>query len=127
MAERQGKVRVESDEVQGKGSFVVVRRLSYGQKRAATRMVARAAGGTIPTDLKAEGLTIDAEYLNDNDAFTGQLLQENVLEWNWVDFDGNPLRLPKDDPGVIDQLTDDEVEFLVRHINPKKAEAQEKN
>jgi hypothetical protein len=127
MAERQGKIRIESVDVQGEGSFVVVRRLSYGQKRMATQMVARAAGGTIPTDIKAEGLTINTAYLEDNDKFTGQLLRENVLEWNWVDFDGNPLRLPKDDPAVIDQLTDDEVEFLVRHINPRKAEAPEKN
>jgi hypothetical protein len=128
VAERKGFVRVDSSEVQGEGSFALVRKLSYEQKRMATRMVAKANKGVLPSNVDAmSGMEVGTEFLDDNDEFTRSLLVENVLQWNWVDFDGKPLPLPKDDPDVIARLTDEEVEFLAKTINGQRGAAEIKN
>jgi len=42
------------------------------------------------------------------------LLEKHIVEWNWVDDDGDPLALPKDNPETLDDLTDAESELLAR-------------
>jgi hypothetical protein len=128
MAQRQGLVRVDSHEVQGEGSFVVVRKIGYAQKQAASRMLAEACGGKLPTNAAAAetGFEASTEFLQSNDRFTQDLLTENVVAWNWVDDEGQALPLPKDG-GVVEQLTDEEVTFLVRTIQGGLSQADEKN
>jgi hypothetical protein len=127
MAERKGSRRIETTDLQGEGSYVIVRTLTYGQRRMARGMFLRANGGQLPTKKEDLDIKVDARYLEDNDAFTAKLLAENVLECNWVDDKGGPLPLPKDDPEVIDGMTDEEVGFLVRMINPTPTADDEKN
>lgn len=128
MAQRQGSVRVPSDDVQGEGSFVVVRKIGYAQKQLASRMLADACGGRLPRrpDEAEERFTASTEFLTGNDDFTRQLLTENVLAWNWVDDDGQALPLPRAG-GVIERLTDDEVTFLARAIQGQQPAEAEKN
>lgn len=38
------------------------------------------------------------------------------VRWNWKDDEGNPLPQPEDDPNVYDELSDDEVIFILEHI-----------
>lgn len=46
------------------------------------------------------------------------LLAETVVEWNWVDDEGNPLPQPKDDPDVFRrELVLDEVQYLIENLN----------
>jgi hypothetical protein len=52
------------------------------------------------------------------------VLKTHVYEWNWVDDDGVPFSQPKDDPSVIDLLTDGEVAFLSTLIQGSEAEAK---
>jgi hypothetical protein len=124
MAQRQGTVRVDADDVQGAGSFVVVRKLGYAQRQMANRMMAEAFGGTLPQKVEGTDLAITTEFLAGNDAYTRALLTENVVAWNWVDDAGQPLALPCADPGVIDGLTEEEVTFLTKAIQGSATSAE---
>lgn len=127
MAQRQGIIRVDSAEVQGDGSYVVVRKLRYAQRQQATRMMAAAFGGTLPQKLEGADITLTSDFLAGNDAYTRDLLTANVIEWNWVDDTGKGLPLPSTEPGVIERLTDDEVNFLARAIQGGQTPAEVKN
>jgi hypothetical protein len=98
MAERKYKVlnRVDSAEVQGEGSFVLLKRPSWSEMRK-----------------YMEG-KIDAEDLT---VYGKQYLQMTVLDWNWVDDNGNPLPKPSDNPDVIDQLSIEESTFLMNALS----------
>lgn len=116
MAERQNTKWVDSEVVQGPGSFVVVRKLGYGQRQAATKMLSAAFGGQLPTAETLGDVAAPVALLDANDAFTRELLAENVAAWNWVDDAGELLPLPRVAAEVIDELTDEEVTFLVKAI-----------
>jgi hypothetical protein len=45
-------------------------------------------------------------------------MAEMIVEWNWVDDNGNPLSLPRDDPSVVDWLTMDEIMAIVNATRP---------
>ena len=40
------------------------------------------------------------------------VLLQRVVEWNWTDWDGQPLPLPHDEESR-EQLTDQEIEFIL--------------
>jgi len=93
MPKRKSVRRFPCDDVQGEGSYIVLAAIKVKQVREMRK--------------KAK----DPEF----DDFEGgvALLAEHILSWNFVDDEGNPLPLPKDDPTVIDELTNEESEFIV--------------
>lgn len=56
--------------------------------------------------------------------FGVKLIQEHVLDWNWVDDDGNPLPTPKNDPDAVRQLTSMELQWLASQLTPKDKEGE---
>lgn len=88
MPVRQNTKRVPSDEVQGEGSFVEIKRLTYGE----IKMLRTASD---------DRLTQSAD-----------VVRTVVVNWNWVDDAGQPLPLPSADPDVLDLLTDAEIGFI---------------
>jgi len=103
MAKRQAIFTVKSDEVQGEGSFVKVRAVLYGE----AKLLRKSMNGMSEEEKVAK---ID------------QLLIEHVFDWDWVDDDGNPLPLPKDDPDVLNRLTAQEINFLGNAMNGSPAD-----
>lgn len=96
---RQVKTRrIPTDSIQGPDSFVVIRPPKWGLLRKAQKQAKQ--GGEAEAGI----------------AFAEELLVKSVLDWNWTDDDGNPLPLPKDEPGVLEDLDADEVAFLVEKI-----------
>lgn len=93
--------RVDCDPVQGADSYVVLRRLTVGEIDELQRQRTR-------------------EHWSDG-TYSKQIIARRIVEWNWVDFDGAPLPQPKDNPSVIDQLTEDEVHFLSGVMHPEEA------
>lgn len=75
---RQNK-RVNCKEVQGEGAYMVIKPLTFSERR--------------------DKSTIDA-------------LMKRVVEWNWTDWEGEPLPLPHTDE-ARDGLTDHESEFIL--------------
>lgn len=92
MVERLSKRRILSDAIQGEGSYVVITRLSVGDVKA----------------LRMQRKDSDIDPYEANLS----LIASHVLEWNWVDYDGNPLPNPQENPEVVDTLSQDEADFL---------------
>ena len=99
MAQRKHKLfrKVDSIEVQGEGSYVVLCAMTYGDSKAYFNR--------ITSDDKSEQYQVGNE-----------LLIKMVHEWNWVDDDGKPLPLPKDDPSVLDSMPIEEIVFLSNEL-----------
>lgn len=102
MSKRVSVIKYETDLVQGEGSYVVLSALKVREIRALRQKGKEAE--------KAE----EAGEDTDDAAFEGglKILSEHVVDWNWVDDEEKDLPLPKDDPDIIDDLTNDETEFL---------------
>ena len=92
MPQRKRVIRFDSPKIQGDDSWVEVSRLTVGEAR------------------RAEKIKDDPD--TDSFAEVVGLYQTHIINWNWVDDDGSPLPLPKDDPDVVDGLTADEFSFL---------------
>ena len=100
MPERKYKKynRIDCDEVMGEGSYAVISSPSISDLRKITEM----------SNGKAENVE------GDNALEIGKMiLEEMILEWNWVDDDGEPLPLPKDHPDGMDILNLQETMFLL--------------
>lgn len=104
MPKRKSVRTHKTDEVQGEGSFVVTTSVKVREIRELRKL------GKDP----------------DFDEFEGgiSLLARHIKDWNWVDDDGKPLLLPKDNPEVIDELTNEESEFLVGLLMGEEDEAK---
>jgi len=92
MAKRQSIRRIDSEEVMGEGSYVIARSILYSEARGA----------------KDEGDDKDIVVLN--------LVADSLVEWDWVDFDGNDMPLPKDGTELSQMLTIPEVQFLTQEL-----------
>lgn len=90
MAQRVTTRKVLSDEVQGEGSYVMLRALPYGMVTRRSR--------------------IDPDNMDELMAFNREFLAEIVVDWNWVDDAGKSLSLPADP----EQLVMPEFEFIAR-------------
>ena len=93
MPKRTSVKRHDASEVQGEGAYVVI----SGVKVKEIRKIRKLA--------KTE----------DFDEFEGgiSLLAKHILDWNFVDDEGKPLSIPNVVPEVIEELTNEESEFLV--------------
>jgi len=106
MPERKHKLlrRVDSAEVQGDDSWVLVKTPTMDDVRAG--------------DMPAEG---DQQAAID---YGRTVLGNLVKDWNWVDDDGNPL--PKPTPEIVQGLPIQEVMFLMAAVGLDKL-ADQKN
>lgn len=115
MPKRLNTIRLESTEVQGEGSFVVLRRLDWKTAQHNNRALAELNNGVLPG--VAERVTVTLALLDTNQQITDEMLRAAIIEWNWVDDAENPLPLPRD--AGIGHLSDLEVQFLVRALQPR--------
>jgi len=97
MPKRMSTFKVESDIVQGDGSWVLFRAVPY-------ELVTEAAGA-------AAGETNPAYEIE----FTERLLKVGIAKWNWVDDDDKPMPTPQEGLPVGKLLTS-EIEFLVNSL-----------
>lgn len=104
MAKRRSVRRHKSDEVQGEGSFVVTTAVKVKEIREIRKH------------------SEDPDF----DDFEGGigLLAKHIVKWDWVNDEGDPLPCPKDDPSVIDELTNEESAYLVGLLMGEKDEAK---
>lgn len=112
MAQRKHKKyrRIDSAEVQGEGSFVIIQSPGYDALSDLLAFSELKAGGDGQVDVS----NVSPETIG---AIFG-LLEKVVVEWDWVDDDGEPLPQPKDDPEVIRrETTQEEQNFLVENLN----------
>ena len=97
MPSRKSTIRINAESVQGDDAYVVLRRLTVGEIKGAMQA---------PDD--EDGLASFQRAL--------KMYHDHVVEWNWVDDAGEPLPQLKDDPAIVDMLTDAETLFLGRAL-----------
>lgn len=124
MAKRQNVQRIDSEIVQGEGSWVEIKRPTHGEQKdlisRSSKYIDRVKDdGTFNTS----GLSED-DLLELND-FGVILLAQMVVGWDWVGDDGEALPQAQDDPAVFDQLTDQEMAFLNQYVTPAHNEKKE--
>lgn len=100
----KSQIKVDSEKVQGEDSYVVIKRPTWADFEAA---------------MNGAGSVEDAGEID-----VGKKLIENlVVDWNWVDDDDQPLPAPN--PDIIRALPFQEIQFLIENLEIKPAE--EKN
>lgn len=92
MPNRPNTVKVDSSGVQGEGSFVEFKRLTWGERQEIIKKIAELEG---------------ASYR----AFTVEFMIDQLISWNWVDHEGNALPMPKNEVD-LNNIYPEESEFL---------------
>lgn len=104
MAKRNNTQRVESDVVQGEGSYVVIKRPTFGEIEM----------------LQDEFNVGEKQTAAEVTLMVSAMLGSFVKEWDWVDDNGSPLPVPTNDPAIVRMLTDSEVTFLLNLFLPNE-------
>lgn len=102
MPKRQSVSKISSEEVMGEGSYIKVRHLTWGETKTARDAAAR-------TEKSGEGFG-DAGLSE-----MEKLIEAAVVDWNWVDDQGEPMPLFGEGTSINDLYTT-EVNFLVDAI-----------
>jgi len=104
MSVRQGIRTVNSDEVQGEGSWVKLDPLTVKEVREMRKQA-------------------DADGYDNFEAALG-IIKKHVIGWNWVDYDGEALPTPASYPSIVDTLTITETNFLASALLGDDAESK---
>lgn len=114
MPKRKRIERFFSDEVQGEGSWVLVAKFTVEEMRELRKLgklaeKTREAGTDDGPDMFEVGIT---------------QLKSHIKEWNWVWDDDTPMPQPKDDPEVIEKLSDPESAYLSKCLQGSEEDAK---
>lgn len=91
--------RFETDEIQGEGSYVVMRTMSRGERKHLERV----------RDQNRDTWEEDGRDIFNKECDT--TIVACLVDWNWTGADGEALPLPRV-PEDMDALSDEESEFL---------------
>lgn len=115
MAKRRSISREKCFAVQGEGSWVKIRKLSFGQVAKIQNMDEDEMSKEAETEMLME------------------LVKTQVVEWNWVDDDGEPMSIPSELED-FNAMTAEEFNFLLNiildgigEVETKKRANKEKN
>jgi hypothetical protein len=100
---RKPNRQVDSAKVQGEGTYVVFRRLLWGEFQELSR--------------RQEAKEITGEQ------YSSELIARQLADWNWTDESGVTLPVPQTDPSVLERLTDEEVGWLIDQVNGERQAA----
>jgi hypothetical protein len=91
-----------STEVQGADSWIVIKMPTWGELKELKRLLSQA-----DEDDDAAQAASEAHE---------RMMIEKILDWNWVDDDGNLLPLPSENAAVLNALTGDEMIFIAEAL-----------
>lgn len=117
MPARKRTHRIPSPDIQGDDSWVELNLVSVAEAeelQAAYRKLQEIEDESDDDDDDDEASDIDRVKEIINDAHS--LLSKYVLNWNWVDDDGEPLDAPHNNAQVIKKLLPNELQFIMRNL-----------
>lgn len=128
---RRSVHRYETEAVQGEGSWVEVKRMTLGESKAVQHKSQKLAAKVAKMKAAAVAAGDDEALLaagiyEQNEGWKAglEMFATKVVGWNWLDDDGNPLPLPRENPDVLDELTDEEIalisELIVGDVEARK-------
>jgi len=94
------KRKVDSEEVQGKDSWVILMTPTFGDYKSIETGVPQEEGDS--SAMMQFGIS---------------LLKTLIVDWNWVDDDDKPLPKPAENPDIVDDLPFQELIFLIQELN----------
>lgn len=121
MPQRITNRKIDTPELQGEGSFIVIKSLPYGVTRQLNRI------STLMQDtenMEKETPERRLQIVEDGVAFTDKIVIDSLVEWNWVDDLGNPMSLPSK-PEDLDTLTFEEIQFIIECVKGVKVNKDE--
>jgi hypothetical protein len=93
MPKRPDTVKVDSSGIQGEGSWVEFRRLTWGERQDIVKQIG---------ELEGEAYR----------KFVVEFMLGQLVSWNWVDKNGKPLKMPSNEE-ALNSLYPEESDFLV--------------
>lgn len=115
MPKRQNTIKLNSEEVQGKDSYVIVRRPTVAEVKQWQKESRDLTKERKRKEKELKNNPELEEELEEGDIvieMSSERLATHIVGWNWVDDDGNPLPNPNNNIEIFDILTDDEFTFL---------------
>lgn len=115
MPKRMNVKKFDTSEVMGEDSYIKLRMLTVGEIRHLRKESAKAKRQIEQRQAQLEAGKEPTVEVPEFDWFEKglQLLAKQLVSWNWVDEEGEPLPHPREDPTVIDRLTEEESEVIV--------------
>lgn len=105
MARKNSLVRIDSEAVQGPGSYVTLRKPNWKVMR---QVMAAQGAGVSDAQLGVDALEAAIPAM--------------IVDWNWAkeDDEGQEYRLaiPAKDADVMEELDFEEIMFLIEHVTP---------
>ncbi len=105
MAKRKSTRRIPTDKVMGEGSYVIARSIPYSAVRKA---------------LQAD----DGSSTLEQSDYVSQIVVDALVEWDWVDYDDNPMDIPTTVEELADTLNTSELKFLVGEFIGSESQAK---
>jgi hypothetical protein len=127
MPERKVSHRVETPDIQGDDSYIVLRPMTVGEVLSLQRNTERSAKKR--RGLRGLWARMRKKQLTQADIYESfvKRVLSYIADWNWVDDHGQPLPKPREDAGVAALLTNFELEGLIGIIYGTKESEDEKN
>lgn len=109
---RQSRLRKLEGGPQGDGHYIVVIIATMGELRHQQKEIAR----------------LREQYGDNGDeviASANCYIANHIAEWNWIGDDGLVMPMPRTNPEIIDDLTQEEIEFIGLALNGRSAVDEE--
>jgi hypothetical protein len=103
MPQRQNITTVPTEHLQGAESWVKVRSITVEDWERRQKILADGKKAAEANDVEA-AMKTETEYR--------ELVARYILDWNWLDDDGQPLPCLAEDISVFNKLTMEEANFL---------------
>jgi len=121
MAKRKNTTRVNTNDLQGPGSYIEIRRPTVGELREFRVelwpiLERYMPDGKLPDSATSIAMSTDDETAVDE--ATRRFWSEHIVSWDWVDDHGEPLPSPNGNVEVFSQLTDAEFAFVRKQFEP---------
>ena len=127
MAKRINTLRFDTSDVQGEGSYIIVRSMTMGEVVDFQRRAIRDRQPLPKFRRWIDRVFRSSRTASERGRSDAIRTLSFVRGWNWVGDDGEPLPLPADDPNVIDRLVIEELTCIANCVNGRRQSEERKN
>lgn len=116
---RQNIKTIASDALMGRGSWVKFRSMLVAEHTEYQSLIRG-------SQQLAQSKEATADDFDKNEKRLREIICGCVVEWNWVDNEGQDMPQPFNNPNIIELLTQEELTWLMESLLSSKAETKKK-